>query len=334
MACNDEPSGPAVPDDPPPIIGSTEIQSDVHDMAYDPARNVLYLALPDQSEIAVLDLALMELVDFIAVPFGIGGLDMSLGGDSLILVSRTSNELGFVDLESDTRTVEVEQLESAATLTAHPLTGRTLATGELLVTLALNSGSGCGAGSFVLVDLASGDEEILDPGFDCPTEEMRLAVSGDRTNALVQIVSDCCVETVRMYDASDRTFGDEFDVGERDDAPLSVNDDGSVLLVGNRLIAVASTPGAAVDVTVSGDAPTVTALGPQGSDAYFIRGARMHRVEVTYTGVRWVSSPSWSATLPRNVSTVPPEEFRWIKVLPDGRIVVISTERVHLLGEG
>jgi len=68
------------------------------DLAVDPTRNLVYISEPDSSRIAVLSLATMAYGAPIIAPDTVSGLDLTPGGDSLVVALPTAGRLGIVDL--------------------------------------------------------------------------------------------------------------------------------------------------------------------------------------------------------------------------------------------
>jgi hypothetical protein len=68
------------------------------DLAYDAKRNMFYLALSGTNDVAVLDVATMTFKAPITLAAPAAGLDLSAGGDSLIIVLPSSRSLAMVDL--------------------------------------------------------------------------------------------------------------------------------------------------------------------------------------------------------------------------------------------
>ncbi|HEU4561797.1 MAG TPA: hypothetical protein VFS20_28490 [Longimicrobium sp.] len=70
------------------------------DAVVDPARRLLYVAMPDRKEIAVLSLATMTFGTPIAVPGIPRSLDLTVSGDSLVVALPHANELAVVNLRA------------------------------------------------------------------------------------------------------------------------------------------------------------------------------------------------------------------------------------------
>jgi hypothetical protein len=70
------------------------------DAVYDPWRDRLYVSQPDSSRIAVLSLASLASEAPVPTPYVAWGMDLSTGGDSLVVVLPGSPFLGIVDLQS------------------------------------------------------------------------------------------------------------------------------------------------------------------------------------------------------------------------------------------
>lgn len=119
----------------PPAVDTT-VPGAAGELVIDMARGTLYLLQPAQRHIRVMATATLATVEIIPMPGA--GLDMDLtpGGDSLMLTLPELRALGVVDLRAAARAVTVVPLTSLdSTLDQMPAFLRTLANGRAFVRL-------------------------------------------------------------------------------------------------------------------------------------------------------------------------------------------------------
>ena len=143
-----------------PPIQSTTIAGDIEGVEFDERRGLLYLVqLQNSARIGVLSLSSMTIVETIPLNVAFEDMDMSAGGDSLVLSLRYARALGIIDLQSGTKTLSLVPLHSLDTLaTLSPGSVRVAANGKAYVRL---DGPAPGAAGLLEVDLASGVERFV-----------------------------------------------------------------------------------------------------------------------------------------------------------------------------
>src|SRR6266436_9798608 len=70
----------------------------VYDIAFDSKRSALYLSQPQSQQVAVLSTTTMTLQTPIALFGSPSGLDLSVGGDSLVVALKSTQLLAIVNL--------------------------------------------------------------------------------------------------------------------------------------------------------------------------------------------------------------------------------------------
>ena len=102
-------------------------------MAYDAKRDVLYLSQPDSQRVAVLSLGTYTYGTPLAMPSVPAGLDLTPGGDTLLVALRRAAALGVVDLTLATPSVDTARLAFDTSLGRGPDALRVLANGKAIV---------------------------------------------------------------------------------------------------------------------------------------------------------------------------------------------------------
>lgn len=105
------------------------------DLAVDPTRNLVYITEPDSSRIAVLSLATMTYGAPIIAPDTVSGLDLTPGGDSLVVALPSAGRLGIVDLTTAPPTWHLVNLTVDTLPGRKPAGVRVAATEQALVSL-------------------------------------------------------------------------------------------------------------------------------------------------------------------------------------------------------
>lgn len=169
----------------------------IRDATFDAKRNLIYMSLPSQQQVAVLSMADMTF----GTPFAFGasphGLDVTPGGDSLVVALVETPNVAIINLPSKATTM------MPVTSGNGPDFLRIASTNKVLVTLTF-AGSGYG-GSLVEADLATGATHVL----NTVTEYVPIAMSGNRTRLIALIDDSCCPEEAFVYDAlSGKIIGD------------------------------------------------------------------------------------------------------------------------------
>jgi hypothetical protein len=136
----------------------------INDIAHDPKRDLLYISISDTSHIKRFSLSTLQLLDPIPIPGLPRGLDLTVGGDSLVVALRGSSHIAVVDLRGPAFPVDTVQL-----------LGFDPARWQLDVQVAINNEVlvSWESASAVIIDLASGAQRRVDWPW-------RLVRSGDR----------------------------------------------------------------------------------------------------------------------------------------------------------
>ena len=319
-----------VPLGPMRILGSLPFDlpsgHHVREMAYDAKRNVVYLTQPERSRIAVLSLKPFAFMDPIVLPFEPGGIDMSPGGDSVLVASWTTGELGIIDVRGGTRTVVRHPLTSAQALDRRTFSVRSLSSGKALVTMRPYTWWGCDAGRFVLVDFSTNSEQILTPDLPCATDEMWIEASGNRSRVLVTMLNSCCPIHTHVFDANTTTFGPDLRLDRV--PPVSADETGETWMVMNRIIKPFDQSFSGAAITIDDAVPAIGSLGPTGNDAYFFEGPSLVHVDMRRTATGMEPSSAWSVRVP-----LEGEGPHRLKVLADGKqVLLVTTRNVFLAG--
>jgi hypothetical protein len=281
----------------------------VRDMAYDVTRNRLYASLPDSNRVAVLSLPAQAFLTPLSITGEPRGLDLSLGGDSLLVARRTTSYVTVVNLvtgASDTLRVNNDDFLGRGADNV-----RVMGNNKALVTITFY-GSGYG-GSLVEVDLATRAYRNL----ATVTEFVPLCRSGDRSKALALIDDSCCPIDGLVYDAllgnfyaHKGTVSQYFNYGSADFSA-------SRFLVTSTLFNTELTSlGSIAPVGATG--PSV--IAPDAQTAYFATSSGITRVRTSDGGI--VESFNLGAAPYR--LAIAPDGLTLFAAVPD-RIFVVDT---------
>jgi DNA-binding beta-propeller fold protein YncE len=278
------------------------------ELVFDPKRNVLYLAETDSQRIAVISLESATALPSIPAPGKPVGLDLTLGGDSLVVALRRSGQLGFINLQLATPTMSTVALAFDTSTGRGPDKVRVLANNQAIVSLTFNGG-GFG-GNVLSYNLSSGAQrKRTDIGYNggLVTENVPLTPTSDRARMFA--MGGCCPGTIWVYTAATDTFTGPTRAGELP-YRASFNAAGNRYLTyrqlydGNlNLLATLNPPGSGFFSTV---------ISPDGGVAYFQTdygylkvhlpdGAVLEQVRLLATGA--------------------------VSVLPDGNTLVARTDQ-------
>lgn len=203
MACGASETAPSVPTPPSSaILDSAALAAPVHDLAYDQKRGVLYLAEPTSTQIAVYSLRDHTFRAPLA-GFDAASIDLSLGGDSLVLVSASSSAIGIIDLNTAVPRIDTLHLHLADSLGLVGTSLRVLRGNTLFVTMHPTGIWGCGVGRVFKYDLAAATYQLRSD-VSCVTEAARLVRSIDRTRMLMMLDGSSPMYATLYDEASDR----------------------------------------------------------------------------------------------------------------------------------
>ncbi len=246
----------------------------VRDLAYDAKRNALYASLPDSNRVAVLSLPSQTFGTPVAFTGNPRGLDLSLGGDSLLVALRATPYVSVYNLVSGAR--DTVRVNSDDFLNRGPDNVRVMGNNKALVTITF-SGTGYG-GSLVELDLRTRAYQNR----TTVTEFVPLCRSGDRSTALILIDDSCCPIEGVVYDALTGTFPTDKGTVDRYFNYTSVDFVGNRFLINSTvftraLVSVGSiTPAGAVGPSV---------IAPNGGTAYFATSSGITRVRLSDGGI-------------------------------------------------
>jgi hypothetical protein len=178
---------------------SATVDTTLTDLAYDAKRNVLYLTEPKHASVLVLSLASMTYLSPILVPGTPLGLDLSPGGDTLVVALANTGDLAFVPLASGAHTPSIVHLTSldsvpgdTTTFRASVAVVRVAADGRVIV------GTSGYYAQLVDLDLTT---DLNTVRFNAAYNPMLFARSGDGTHVVLTGVAGA-----DMYNASSHGY--------------------------------------------------------------------------------------------------------------------------------
>ena len=180
--------------------------SGVMDQVYDAKRGALYLSMPDAHRVARIDVATMTVAGSVAFQSTVGGLDLTPGGDSLVVALGQARALALLNPDRITDApvmVPLSVLDTAGSAfpsqTPEPSWVRVAANGRVLISLSARTKGG---DDVLTVDLATGAQRIrADARTSSPYPLQTLGGAPDRS-FIVMIGSDCS----RLYQSSSDSF--------------------------------------------------------------------------------------------------------------------------------
>ncbi|HEX8273491.1 MAG TPA: hypothetical protein VF615_12720 [Longimicrobiaceae bacterium] len=308
---------------------TAELPGAVADAMIDVRRNRAYLSIPSANQVAVLDLASMTFAAPIAVPSP-AGIDLTPGGDSLVVGLRNAGALAVVNLATRART-DVRLETTPSTLEVGPGILRVASNGKVLVLITF-AGSGVG-GELLEYDLRTGRQQArAEAGSGGKlSSDARIARSGNGARVLVRDGAAGGGMGAAIYDAATDAFTatripPSTDLGAADSpASISADREGRSFLMGvalypSDLSSARLLPGTGYYSWGYGSPPTV--LAPAGTEVFvgaepgFWRmragdGAVLERVWVN----AWPSPGSLVRLVPH----------------PDGRILAVGEHHAFLV---
>jgi hypothetical protein len=134
----------------------TTVAGEIREFVIDAPRGAVYLLQTNESRVAVLSTATMTATRTVATPVPATDLDLSAGGDSLVLALPAGRALGIIDLRQPSSGVTLIPLAALdTTRDQRPWQVRVAANGKALVSL---QGSQPSAYTLLEVDLATGTQ--------------------------------------------------------------------------------------------------------------------------------------------------------------------------------
>lgn len=234
-------------------ISSVALPGQLFDAVFDEKRNLIYMSVPDLHEVAVLSLETMTFLpplSFDAMP---RGLDLTTGGDTLVVALLQDEKVALIDLLSATTTT------IAMPASAEPNYLRVSGRDKILV--ATEGGSGFG-GALIEADPVTGRVVNLSN----VTSETPLAVAGNRSSVVAAISNSCCPETVLIYDSALRLITERGGTADFDANTVTADYAGDRFLLHHNVFSSGFTLVAAYTGPFD-EAPSV--LSSDGMSAYF-----------------------------------------------------------------
>ena len=234
-------------------MSSVALPGQLFDAVFDEKRNVIYMSIPDLHEVAVLSMATMAFLPPLAFDAMPRGLDLTSGGDTLVVALLQDQKVALIDLRSATT--------STITMPPGAEPNYLRVSGRDKILVATQGGSGFG-GAFIEADPLTGSAINLSN----VTSETPLAVAGNRSSVVAAVSSSCCPETVLIYDSALRLITERGGTADFDANTVTVDYAGDRFLLHHNVFSpdltlVASYTGA------FDEAPSV--LSSDGMSAYF-----------------------------------------------------------------
>jgi hypothetical protein len=209
--------------------------SDMGDMSYDAQRAVMYIAQPNERRIAVLSVETMTFGAPIPLPSTPAGIDLSPGGDSLIVAFPEPRSLGVIRLREPTEPIAMIPLTVLDTAGSNvialtrPHNVRVAATGVAIVTLNFATRS---QDQVISVDLRTGAQRIRTDARGTYEMDIRSTErSHDRSR--IAIMSRFCART---YVAATDSFTQCADVSSGSGAMVTFDAAASRIAYGGLLL--------------------------------------------------------------------------------------------------
>jgi hypothetical protein len=243
-----------------PAVSKTIPGTVVADVALDAVRGALYVIQAGPSQVTVLETATLSTSETIPTPARPSDIDLTAGGDSLVLTLTSLDALGVVDLRAASRQVTVLPLTALdTTLDQHPVFARAMANGKVLVRLGGSNPAGL---TLLEVDLTNGTQTIrTDAGDGGRVGEATLERSHDHTVLMMHGGPS----EFQRYQTSTNGFGTRESVTPYYARP-SLDGNGGVLALGLDLYDGSLQFVRALESMVPGFIPS--ALAPSGEYAY------------------------------------------------------------------
>lgn len=290
-ACSSSDSGPSItnPSTPKPaLLDSAAVSAPVHDLAYDQKRGVLYLAEPDRGQIVIYSLG-THAYQSPVTGFDAASMDISLGGDSLILASASSAVIGILDLKAATPHIDTLHIQMADSLQLVGTSLRVLRGNTVFVTMHPTGSWGC-VGRVFKYDLAAATYQLR-TDVDCPTEAERLVRSIDRTRMLMMGDGSSPMMTTLYDEPSDRFTANRL-TAEGYGLSGSSDSTGKRFLVGSLAIDDQFVFGSPVGMHLIMGAGGISAMSPDAVYAYLFNDRVLTKYHIL--GVQ----TAWSFTVP------------------------------------
>lgn len=250
-----------------PRTRAVALASAVRDLVYDAKRARLYVSLWGMDQVAVLDPVTATLGTPMTLPGVAGGIDLTLGGDSLLVALENRGSFAVINLV--TGAPDTIHVAFDLTMLHNPGELRVAADNQVLVTGTNRNVSG-GGGQLVSYDLGTGTQQRrLDVG--SIQSYTLLARAGDRSRVLLLEAGACCPMQGRVYQAASGAFGPSTGTVSYALFSMTASLTGDRFLVDDQLFTGDLSPAGSVsDPGHAGVDPTV--LSADGSRAYLATG--------------------------------------------------------------
>ncbi|HEY3221775.1 MAG TPA: hypothetical protein VGJ80_13675 [Gemmatimonadales bacterium] len=201
------------------------LQGAIPDLVYDSARNVVYFSEPSLNRVRVFSLATRTFaapINLFARPFG---LDLTPGGDSLVVSLGQSTSLAIVNLQN--RQVDTANLPLNPNVSPSLAYVRVMANRKAFVATAV------GGGVVWELDLGTLSRRVRTDA--AVTEIVPMARAGDGSRLLMIGDNSCCPETGSLYLSATDTFAISAPTADRYTPRVSADRSGSHFLVDTLL---------------------------------------------------------------------------------------------------
>jgi hypothetical protein len=204
----------------------------VPELAYDSSRDVVYFSDPDAERVSIFSLATKSFASPIELFSRPLGLDLTTGGDSLLVALRLSTSLAIINLQN--RQVDTVTLPLNLNLNPGLDRVRVMANGKALVTTVY---TGVGAGELWEYDLITQSRrKRTDAGFGGQTTGVvPMARAGNGSRLLLILDNNCCPETGHVYVTATDTIAITGPTANRFGPRVSADESGSLFLVDESL---------------------------------------------------------------------------------------------------
>ena len=271
-----------------------------YDIAYESKRNRIYISQPDSAQIAVVAADAVSRLPSFSVSNGRPtGIDVTLGGDTLVVGLTGTLNLGFIDLNN--AAMSTQAVITDTFLDRTPSGVRVAANNRVIFGVTF-AGSGYG-GSIMEYDLAT---RTLGSSATT-TESLPMAVSGNRQRVYALIDDSCCPEDGIYYDATKGKFSSERGVISSYGPGVATDFTGAHALFGYVLTDANMLP----IMTFSSRSQNPVALSLDGTYAFF----------GTSTGIAKVRTSDNSTVESFDIGGQPTH----LRLLPDGLTLVATT---------
>ena len=275
----------------------------IRDFAIDSKRGVVYASHPSANRIEVLSLTTAAVGTPIPTAARPAGIDLTLGGDSLVVALPIAARLAFVNLVTGFLSSAGVPMDDQS-LPQRPDNVRVAANNRVVYTMTFpGTGNGGAVRDF---DLRLGTSiGRIDSGELTP-----LALSGNRLRVLGLIDDSCCPVTAFLYDATKSQFGPLKGTVNRYFSGVAADYLGNTFAISSTLFYTQ-----ALAIFKNVHAPNMTgaanALSPDATTAYLATSTGVARVRVSDDTVLETFA----------LDGVP----RWMRISIDGLTLVVAT---------